>query len=110
MPFCILRGENNYEKGIVYRSSGGPLRYQGWASVDIDENGMLYAAWSGGRVAHICPFGVNYLSKSRDGGQSWSCPTAPCSPPCATMIRYIAVSMSLKKKCKLPMGSLLQIL
>lgn len=63
------------KKGIVYRCSGGPLRYQGWPSVDKDENGVLYAVWSGGRAAHICPFGVNYMVKSRDGGETWSCPT-----------------------------------
>ncbi len=36
---------------------------------------MLYAAWSGGHAAHICPFGVNYFAKSRDGGQNFTCPT-----------------------------------
>lgn len=62
------------KKGIVYRCTGGPLRYQGWPSVCIDENGVLYAAWSGGRAAHICPFGVNYFAKSRDGGKTFGCP------------------------------------
>ena len=49
-----------FTTGIVGRQSG-MFSYQGWPTVCRDENGILYAACSGHRVAHVCPFGVNYL-------------------------------------------------
>lgn len=62
------------KEGIVYRSVGQPFRYQGWPTVVRDEEGVLYAACSGYRSAHICPMGKNLFFVSRDGGESWSCP------------------------------------
>ena len=62
------------EHGIIYSCNNGPFRYQGWPTVMIDENGVLYAAWSGRRVSHIDPFGVNLMSISRDNGETWSAP------------------------------------
>lgn len=62
------------KKGIVYRVNEGPFRYQAWPTVTQDENGVLYAAWSGHRHRHICPFGVDLLATSTDGGESWSAP------------------------------------
>lgn len=59
---------------IVYRVSEGPFRYQGWPTVTQDENGVLYAVCSGRRVQHVCPFGINLMFVSRDGGQTWSVP------------------------------------
>lgn len=63
------------KKGIVYRATEGPFRYQGWPSVTQDENGVLYAAWSGHRSSHVCPFGKNLMSTSTDGGETWSVPS-----------------------------------
>lgn len=63
------------ERGIIYNCNTGPFRYQGWPTVIIDENGVLYAAWSGRRVSHVDPFGVNLMSISRDNGETWSTPT-----------------------------------
>lgn len=60
--------------GIIYNVNDGPYRYQAWPTVTIDENGVLYAVWSGRRVSHIDPFGVNMMSVSRDGGDTWSAP------------------------------------
>ena len=62
------------KKGIVYRVNEGPFRYQAWPTIAQDEDGVLYAAWSGLRSSHVCPFGKDLMSISRDGGESWSCP------------------------------------
>ena len=62
------------KQGLVFRAAEGPFRYQAWPSICQDENGVLYAAWSGLRAQHVCPFGKNLMSISRDGGESWSCP------------------------------------
>ena len=59
---------------IVGRNDNGFYRYQGWPTVCIDENGVLYAACSGNRLGHLCVFGKNYLYKSFDGGESWTPP------------------------------------
>lgn len=62
------------KQGIIYTCNVGPFRYQGWPTVTIDENGVLYAAWSGHRVSHIDPFGMDLMSISRDNGETWSAP------------------------------------
>ena len=62
------------KQGIVYRATEGPCRYQAWPTVCKDENGVLYAAWSGHRSSHICPFGKDLMSVSLDGGETWDCP------------------------------------
>ncbi len=63
------------KKGIIYRVTEGPFRYQAWPSVAQDENGVLYAVCSGNRSSHICPFGKNLMFTSVDGGESWSVPS-----------------------------------
>lgn len=60
--------------GIVYRGENEIFKYIGWPTVCRDENGVLYAACSGHRISHICPFGKNYLFKSFDGGENWTNP------------------------------------
>ncbi len=62
------------KRGIVYRAKEGPCRYQAWPTVCKDEKGVLYAAWSGHRASHVCPFGMDLMSVSLDGGESWDCP------------------------------------
>lgn len=57
--------------GIVGRSEDGFFRYQAWPTVAKDEKGVLYAAASGHRLAHVCPFGKDYLYISHDAGESW---------------------------------------
>jgi len=61
------------KRGIVHRKTEGPCRYQAWPSLCVDENGVLYAVWSGNRSSHVCPFGKTLMSVSRDGGEKW-CP------------------------------------
>lgn len=62
------------KQGLVFRAAEGPFRYQAWPSICQDENGVLYAAWSGLRSSHVCPFGKDLMSISRDGGETWSSP------------------------------------
>ena len=59
---------------IISRISEGIFKYQGWPTVAKDENGTLYVACSGHRLAHICPFGKNLMYISRNDGESWSSP------------------------------------
>ena len=61
--------------GVIHRVTEGPFRYQAWPTVCVDENGTLYAACSGHRLGHICPFGKNLFFTSNDGGETWSCPS-----------------------------------
>ncbi len=61
--------------GIVGRITDGFFRYQGWPTVVRGEDGTLYAASSGHRLAHVCPFGKNLLYISRDEGETWEGPT-----------------------------------
>ncbi len=60
--------------GIVGRETEGYFRYRAWPSVCMDEDGVLYAACSGHRVAHVGPFGKDLMFVSRDGGETWSAP------------------------------------
>ena len=60
--------------GIVYRNQDSFFGYCGWPSVCVDDEGMLYTAYSGFRGSHICPFGKTCIVKSRDNGKTWSVP------------------------------------
>lgn len=62
------------KEGIVFLKEDGPFRYNAWPTVCRDEKGKLYAAWSGERVHHVCPFGKNLMAVSEDGGETWSRP------------------------------------
>lgn len=63
------------EFGVVSRTTDGFFRYQAWPTVTKDANGVLYAASSGHRLGHVCPFGKNLLYVSRDEGKTWEGPT-----------------------------------
>lgn len=51
-----------------------PEYYHGWPTVARRANGELWVAWSGGREAHVCPFGQVVVMTSRDDGQTWTYP------------------------------------
>ena len=51
-----------------------PAHYHGWPTLVRRRGGELLLACSGGREAHVCPFGRVELMTSRDGGASWSYP------------------------------------
>jgi hypothetical protein len=48
--------------------------YHGWPTVARRGNGELWVSWSGGREAHVCPFGQVHSMTSRDNGETWSFP------------------------------------
>jgi sialidase-1 len=58
-----------------------PEYYHGWPTLTARRNGELLPAYSGGREAHVCPFGRVELMRSRDGGRSWSWPEVLLDSP-----------------------------
>ena len=52
-----------------------PSLYHGWSTVVRCRNGRLLLVYSGGREAHVCPFGRVELMRSDDDGETWSWPT-----------------------------------
>jgi photosystem II stability/assembly factor-like uncharacterized protein len=48
--------------------------YHGWPTLARRKNGQLLLVCSGGREAHVCPFGRVELMTSDDGGTSWTYP------------------------------------
>jgi sialidase-1 len=51
-----------------------PDLYSGWPTVARRKNGELWLSWSGGRQAHVCPFGQVVAMTSKDNGASWTYP------------------------------------
>lgn len=51
-----------------------PEYYCGWPTVCQRRNGDLLLSYSGGREAHVCPFGRVELMVSHDHGQNWGWP------------------------------------
>ncbi len=51
-----------------------PQLYHGWPTLARRNSGELLLVCSGGREAHVCPFGRVELMCSHDGGQSWTWP------------------------------------
>ena len=48
--------------------------YHGWPTLTRQRNGRLLLVWSGGREAHVCPFGRIDWMTSDDGGATWTWP------------------------------------
>ncbi len=51
-----------------------PGEYHGWPTIARRASGELWVVWSGGREAHVCPFGQVQAMVSRDEGASWDYP------------------------------------
>ncbi|MGH6960806.1 MAG: sialidase family protein, partial [Dongiaceae bacterium] len=51
-----------------------PSFYHGWPTLARRRNGELLVVSSGGREAHVWPFGWVELMRSRDDGRTWSWP------------------------------------
>jgi len=49
-----------------------PALYHGWPTLTRRSNGELLVVCSGGREAHVCPFGRVELIRSEDEGKTWS--------------------------------------
>jgi hypothetical protein len=58
-----------------------PEFYHGWPTLGSDGRGSLLVAYSGGREAHVCPFGRVELIRSSDGGRTWSWPEVILDTP-----------------------------
>jgi sialidase-1 len=58
-----------------------PTLYHGWPTLTRTANGHLLLVYSGGREAHVCPFGRVELMRSYDQGQSWTYPQVLCDSP-----------------------------
>ncbi len=51
-----------------------PGHYHGWPTLARRSSGELLLVCSGGRDAHVCPFGQVELMQSRDDGATWTFP------------------------------------
>lgn len=51
-----------------------PGEYHGWPTLTRRRDGKLVLVYSGGREAHVCPFGRVEMMTSDDEGRSWSWP------------------------------------
>lgn len=61
-----------WKTGVLVRGQNSPRRGNYWPTVARIPDGRLAAVWSGGRYAHICPYGSLRISYSSDEGESWS--------------------------------------
>ena len=48
--------------------------YHGWPTVTRKSDGELLLVFSGGREAHVCPFGRLEMMRSKDSGKNWGWP------------------------------------
>ena len=51
-----------------------PEFYHGWPTLALRRSGDLWLVWSGGREAHVCPFGRVESMVSHDSGATWTWP------------------------------------
>jgi len=58
-----------------------PELYHGWPTVTRRWNSELFLVYSGGREAHICPFGRVECMLSKDAGQTWGWPQVLLDSP-----------------------------
>ena len=58
-----------------------PTLYHGWPTLARRKNGQLLLVCSGGREAHVCPFGRVELMRSDDGGRTWGFPRVVMDGP-----------------------------
>ena len=61
--------------------SNQPDLYHGWPTLARRRNGELLLAYSGGREAHVCPFGRLEMIRSSDEGRTWSWPQVLMDSP-----------------------------
>lgn len=56
-------------------------RYVGWPTAYRTAKGEILAVFSGDRDAHVCPHGKVQLTRSLDGGETWSKVETVCNGP-----------------------------
>jgi hypothetical protein len=69
------------QMGPAATISRQPEYYHGWPTAALRKNGEVLVVYSGGREAHVCPFGRVELIRSRDGGRAWSWPEVIMDSP-----------------------------
>lgn len=79
---AVLRAQSRPHGRVesIATISREPEYYHGWPTLG-QRDGELLLVYSGGRDAHVCPFGRVELMRSRDGGRSWSWPEVPWDSP-----------------------------
>src|ERR1700693_3740599 len=75
-----------------------PEFYHGWPTLARLHSGELLVTYSGGREAHVCPFGRVEIIRSSDNGQNWSWPETVLDTPIDDRDSGV---------CETPAGSLL---
>ncbi len=78
---AALRTNSPAQAAAIETITRQPAYYHGWATVATRRNGELLVVCSGGREAHVCPFGRVELMRSRDGGRTWSWPEVIMDSP-----------------------------
>jgi hypothetical protein len=58
-----------------------PQLYHGWPTLARRRDGELLLVCSGGREAHVCPFGRVEIMRSRDHGRTWTWPQVLLDSP-----------------------------
>jgi len=58
-----------------------PQRYIGWPTIASAGNGDLVVVFSGDRDWHVCPWGKIFLTRSSDGGNTWTEPEVVVDTP-----------------------------
>ena len=73
--FVVRRGRRQRRRFWKRTSSASsPTCIDGWPTLARCRNGQLLLVCSGGREAHVCPFGRVELMRSHDQGQTWTWP------------------------------------
>jgi sialidase-1 len=63
--------ETNIETKVICKQ---PNKYIGWPTITKTKSNELLVVFSGNRDAHVCPFGITQMIRSKDNGKSWSEP------------------------------------
>lgn len=58
-----------------------PAAFCGWPTAALRRNGEIVVVYSGGREAHVCPFGRVEIMRSSDSGATWSYPRVLMDSP-----------------------------
>jgi hypothetical protein len=58
-----------------------PGKYIGWPSITKTRTGELLVVFSGNRDAHVCPFGITQMIRSKDNGETWTDPVTINNTP-----------------------------
>ena len=59
------------ETKVICKEQG---RYIGWPTIAKTRSNELLAVFSGNRDAHVCPYGITQMVRSKDNGKTWSEP------------------------------------